>query len=128
MSEVIGKWIIRVQDAMPAEMRNSDRWKNLLPLAAGTGREHEQERLQIILNWMWGTVLPSLQPLADKQGFGETWRQMTEERSAEAAMAEAAARAAGLAAEATEAVQTGKQTHCRETPARRPAPSMRFVS
>jgi hypothetical protein len=85
MSEVVGQWIIRVQDAMPDEMRNSGRWKNLLPLAAGTGRGYEQERLQIILNWMWATVLPTLQPLADRQGFGEEWQRMTEERAVKAA-------------------------------------------
>lgn len=106
MSAVIGKWIIRVQDAMPDEMRNSDRWKNLLPLAAGTGRGYEQERLQIILEWMWTTVLPTLQPLADRQGFGDAWQRMTEERSVKAAeaMAEAAEAAkAAWAAAASEA-------------------------
>ena len=44
MSEVVGKWIIVVQDAMPDKMRNSPAWKSLLPLAAGTGREREPER------------------------------------------------------------------------------------
>ena len=100
MSEVVGQWIIRVQDAMPDAMRNSDRWKNLLPLAAGTGREHEQERLKIILDWMWTTVLPTLQPLADRQGFGEAWRQMTKERTAAAAEAAAWAAAKAKAKEA----------------------------
>ena len=95
MSEVVGQWIIRVQDAMPDDLRNSGRWKNLLPLAAGTGREHEQERLQIILDWMWATVLPTLQPLADRRGFGEAWQRMTEERAAEAAWSARAAAISG---------------------------------
>lgn len=103
MSEVVGRWIIRVQDAMPDEMRNSDRWKNLLPLAAGTGREHESERLEIIMDWMWGTVLSTLQPLADAEGFGAEWRRMTEDRSAEAAAAARVAMAAEEAARATTA-------------------------
>jgi hypothetical protein len=96
MSEVIGRWIIVAQDAMPPALRNSVRWKSLLPLAAGTGREQEQARLKIILDWMWGTVLPSLQPLADQQGFGAQWQKMTTERTFEAskAAAEAAAGAA----------------------------------
>ena len=101
MSEVIGRWIIVVQDAMPTALRNSERWKSLLPLAAGTGREREQERLDIILEWMWGTVLPSLQLLADQQGFGDQWKKMTTERTAKSANAavEAAwvAMAAGVA-------------------------------
>lgn len=95
MSPVIGQWIISVQDAMPAELRNSPRWKELLPLAAGTGRAHEQERLTVIMDWMWVTVLPSLQPLADKNDFGTEWRRMTTERSSEMAME--AAFAAGAA-------------------------------
>ncbi|MCA3291240.1 MAG: hypothetical protein ING23_12505 [Roseomonas sp.] len=105
MSEVIGKWIIRVQDAMPADMRNSVKWKQLLPLAAGTGRDKEKERLAIIIDWMWGTVLPTIQPLADERGFGAEWKRMTTERTQEAAKAaayaDAAAKAADAAAKAT---------------------------
>ena len=102
MSEVIGKWIIGVQDSMPADMRNSGRWKSLLPRAAGTGRGKEKERLQIILDWMWGTVLPTIQPLADARGFGAEWQAMTKKRTqaatrAAATAAEAAARAAWAA-------------------------------
>ena len=84
MSEVIGRWIIVVQDAMPYEMRNSLAWKSLLPLAAGTGRDREQERRNILLDWMWGTVLPIVQPVADKHGFGAEWTTMLEERTKEA--------------------------------------------
>jgi hypothetical protein len=89
MSEVIGQWIIVIQDAMPGDVRNSDRWKSLLPLAAGTGRVNEQERLDIILDWMWDIVLPSLQPLAGQHGFGEQWQKMTTERTFKAANAAA---------------------------------------
>jgi hypothetical protein len=97
MSSVIGRWIIGVQDAMPDDLRNSGKWKDLLPLAAGTGKMHEAARLAIILDWMWGTVLPTLQPLAEESGFGPEWLQMTTERTIEAAEA---ARAAAWAAEA----------------------------
>lgn len=83
MSRVIGRWIIHVQDSMPDDMRNSDEWRRLLPLAAGTGREHERERRNMVLDWMWG-VLPILQTLADRQGFGDPWRLMCELRTAEA--------------------------------------------
>jgi hypothetical protein len=76
MSEVLGKATIRLQDAMPEEMRNSERYKALLPEMAGTGREHEQERLAILMNWMWSVVLPQLQPIADKNGFGSEWKNM----------------------------------------------------
>lgn len=91
MSEVVGEWIIKVQDSMPSEIRNSPRWKSLLPLAAGTGREAERERLSASLDWLWGTVLPLLQPVADKGGFGPQWTHMTAERTFRAAMAAAKA-------------------------------------
>ena len=80
MSPVIGRWIIGTQDAMPDAMRNSDEWRDLLPLAAGTGRLHEAERLALLMGWMWATVLPRLQPLADERGFSTEWLAMTTER------------------------------------------------
>ena len=100
MSAVIGQWIIGVQDAMPHDMRNSARWKSLLPLAAGTGRDHEQERLALLLDWMWGTVLPSAQPIADQNGFGGEWLTMITKRTARAAAEAEAAWAAARAAAA----------------------------
>jgi hypothetical protein len=105
MSEVIGRWIIVVQDAMPGELRNSARWKSLLPLAAGTGRGQEQARLDIILDWMWGTVLPSLQTLADQQGFGAQWQKMTTGRTAKSARAVAVDAAAAEEWAATNAAE-----------------------
>ena len=81
MSPVIGRWIIRIQDAMPSDMRNSAEWKRLLPLAAGTGRELEPQRKAIAMEWMWSVVLPKLQPLADKGGYGDAWLRMTTEKT-----------------------------------------------
>jgi hypothetical protein len=104
MSLVIGKWIIGVQDAMPDAMRNSIEWRNLLPLAAGTGRQHEAERSAIVLDWMWDVVLPEIQPIADKGGYGEKWKTMTNEKTANAATD--AARAAANAADYSYAAAT----------------------
>ena len=101
MSKVIGQWMIVVQDAMPWEIRNSSGWKCLLPMAAGTGREREEERLALIMDWMWGTVLPDLQSVADQGGFGAEWRTMCVEKSLDAAGdAGAAARSASAAGDA----------------------------
>ena len=113
-SEVIGRWIIAVQDSCPPEHgRGHPEWLRLLPLAAGTGRAHEAERLAIVLDWMWGTVLPSVQPVADKNGFGEEWRVMCTVRTYAASYAaanaatemysDAATYAAGYAAAAADA-------------------------
>jgi hypothetical protein len=96
MSEVVGKWIMRVQDGMPDEMRNSAAWKGLLPLAAGTGRDYEREREAIIMDWMWTVALPYIQPMADAGGYGEQWRDMYQKRTREAAR-EAARAARGAA-------------------------------
>jgi hypothetical protein len=110
MSEVIGNWIIPIQDAMPSGIRNSRRWKSLLPLAAGTGRDMERERLELVTAWLWGTVLPTLQPLADENGFGGEWKQMTTHRT------EAAARVAEATAMA-EAKDAAAMAHAAEADA-----------
>jgi hypothetical protein len=106
MSEVLGTAAIALQDAMPSEMRNSLRYKTLLPEMAGTGREHEQERLAILMNWMWSVVLPYLQPIADKHGFGSEWQTMCNLKTdASARAARAAAAASPLAAAHTAAAR-----------------------
>jgi hypothetical protein len=84
-------------------MRNSLRYKALLPEMAGTGRKHEQERLAILLDWMWSVVLPQLQPLADKHGFGTEWQTMCNLKTDAAADAAAAAADAASAAYAADA-------------------------
>ena len=99
MSPVIGRWVIGIQDAMPATLRNSVEWKRLLPLAAGTGRDSEVCRLDLILDWMWTRVLPELTPIAERGGYGPAWQTMlAEESSAAADAAYAAAYAAAAAA------------------------------
>ena len=75
MSAVLGRATIFLQDSMPRAMRNSESYKALLPNMAGTGREHELERLDILMDWMWSVVLPQLQPTADNSGFGTAGNQ-----------------------------------------------------
>jgi hypothetical protein len=87
MSPVIGRWIIRIQDAMPDDLRNSKRWRSLLPLAAGTGRDREAARAGALLDWMWGTVLPQLQPIANANGFGAAWASMCRDHTIDSARA-----------------------------------------
>jgi hypothetical protein len=87
MSDVLGNSTISLQDAMPYAMRNSTRYKTLLPDMAGTGSEHEQERLAIIMDWMWSVVLPQLHQIADSKGFGDAWKNMCQLKTADAAKA-----------------------------------------
>jgi hypothetical protein len=102
MSPVIGSWIIRIQDAMPDDLRNSERWRSLLPLAAGTGRDREAARAAALLDWMWDAVLPQLQPIANANGFGAAWASMCRDHTIDSARtaARAATRAAAEAARA----------------------------
>jgi len=112
MSTVIGRWIIRTQDALPHAVRNSAGWKLLLPLAAGTGHEYEAKRSALILDWMWSTVLPEIQHIAKARGFGDAWRQMCELKTAESARSarKAAADAADAAATYAATVATAAIT------------------
>lgn len=109
MSKVVGEWVKPIQDAMPPVMRNSPEWRDALILAAGTGRQKERERLAMIMDWLFETVLPILQPQADAGGYGPAWQKMCNEKTdvaAKAAWADAAkvaklaSRAAAKAADA----------------------------
>jgi hypothetical protein len=81
MSAVIGQFIGHVQDAMPELLRNGQAWKSLLPLAAGTGRTHESERVAVLLDWIFGEVLPMLYRIARDSRIQSEWWRMTTERS-----------------------------------------------
>jgi hypothetical protein len=119
MSAVLGRATIILQDAMPYEIRNSARYKKMLPDMAGTGRKHEQKRLAILMDWMWSVVLPQLQHLADEKGFGKEWRTMCELKTSSAANAAVnavnydarAARAARPAANAANAAYYAAATY-----------------
>lgn len=71
MSEVIGVWIIVVQDFCPTTVRNSLEWKRLLPLAAGTGREHEKQRLAVLYAWLWNDIVPHVDPPRHKTAWNK---------------------------------------------------------
>ena len=85
VSAAIRRWVITIQDKMPVETLNGPEWKSLVPLIAGTGQKYEQERANIILNWLWDVVLLQIQPIADKYGFGGEWQLMLTERTEDAA-------------------------------------------
>ena len=105
MSRALGYAAVELQDAMPDKMRNSLRYKSLIPDMPGTGRAQEQERLAVLLDWLWSVVLPQLQSIAEKGGFGDEWRTMCQDRTSYAAhgaanAARSAARSASYAAHA----------------------------
>lgn len=93
---VIHRWVIPIQDAMPNNLRNNG-WSQLVPLIAGSKSTPavEQKRKAIILDWMWGIVLPQLLPVAKKYSFEKEWSAMLELKTQSAAAS--AARAADAA-------------------------------
>lgn len=80
MSEVIGKWVIYIQDTMPESIRNSDEWYACLPLATGTGRNHERERFELLCQWLYDSLLPMTYEVANRRGVGEDWKKLIDER------------------------------------------------
>jgi hypothetical protein len=82
MSLTIGNWIIRIQDAMPHDLRNAREWRELLPFAAGSGRDvhREAERIDILLNWFW-ECMPIGTKAAHDNGFGDAWDAAIQHKS-----------------------------------------------
>ena len=78
MSAVIGRWIIRVQDRMPDQIRNSAEWKALLPSAAATGRDMSDEgrRINLLIDWVWAEPMTRVLPSVAGLGFEEEWKTM----------------------------------------------------
>ena len=109
MSLVIGRWIISVQDQMPATIRDSAAWRELLVLSAGTGQEHESERVVLMLEWMW-SALALVQPLADVMGYGVAWATMLSERTTAAATSAATSASASASKSAYAAAAASAAT------------------
>lgn len=83
MSLALARWMSTVNDEMPGNVRNGEGWRDLLPAAAGTGRQQERERVSLILTWAWN-VLATGQPIANRLGFGQSWRLACSSRDEDA--------------------------------------------
>ena len=97
MSYVIGRWIELLQDEIPHEIRNDAAWRELLALAARIDRKHDSERLDILVSWVWETVLPTLESVADKYDVGKSWSRAVVVRSVRSATSAAKAIESALA-------------------------------
>lgn len=83
MSTIIAQYIMVVQDNISGKVRNSQRWKSLLPLVAGTDMEHEDQRHALLtghLSWFFSELHG---PFADQHGYGDEWRELCRSRSRE---------------------------------------------
>ena len=71
MSQIIGHWILMVQDECFEDVRNSREWRRALLSAPGTGRDdkREDQRFSMLRNWALSPVLESLLPVAVEHGF-----------------------------------------------------------
>ena len=86
---------------MSVDKKIMERIRNLLALAAGTGRDSEQARLDIILTWMWEVVLPEVSAHAENSGIKKEWEDMLLLKTSKAASCAAGAGAAAAADYAT---------------------------
>jgi hypothetical protein len=104
ISEVIRRWVIRIQDAMPDEIRNSAAWRTSAPLIAGTGTDDERvesKRRDAIVAWMWDRLADEAVLAALPDEVRPVWDRMLAERTP-AAAAYAAHAAAAYAAHAAD--------------------------
>ena len=89
MSPVIRHWVIRVQDKMPEKMMSRDdehgrRWRKALPFVAGSrDPDREQERQDLILNWMWERLGDDWETWVPTEVHA-AWHTMLTERTATA--------------------------------------------
>jgi hypothetical protein len=99
ISEVIRRWVIPIQDAMPDELRNSPAWRAAAPLIAGTATDDERiesERRDMIIAWMWDRLADEAVLAVLPNEVRPAWGRMLAERTsaaADGADADAAARA-----------------------------------
>ena len=111
--EALCRWVILVQDAMPAEMleagdEHGDRWRALIPCIAGTRDDgREEARRELFLAWMWDQIGDETVVAAVPPAARPAWETMLRERTVGAAKSAAAA-AKSAAAAANLAAYTAK--------------------
>lgn len=100
VSEVIRRWVIGVQDAMPDSVRNSAAWREAaIGIAGSVSTENvERARVDLLLTWMWEALADPSVLAAVPEGARPAWSAMLSLRTAEAATATRAARAPARAA------------------------------
>ena len=144
VSPVIHKWVIVTQDAIPGAIRDSEAWRECVPLIAGSVASEEIERARVkrIIAWMWDALGDDAVLAFLPEDARSAWDRMLSERTTRAAyaayvasgtsaakygeLATRAAKAAHAAAEAARATRAAAQAAkaaradywCRRDPAR----------
>ena len=83
MSAVIGRFVLETRWSIPEDLRHTTKWRKGLHAAVTTGRNHEPQRLSMLLDWLWTAALPLCQPVAGRWGCGGHWREMVSRRTVE---------------------------------------------
>jgi len=82
MSPALWAFARKAQQFMPEELSATPAWAHAVSGVVGrSSPDDEQKRTSLVVEWMWATVLPLVQPHADRQGFGSSWSLMTERRT-----------------------------------------------
>ena len=76
MSDCVGRWIRDMQDAMPHQLRNALSWRMLLPEAAWTGNDNEDQVQKYQQQWLFESVLASVNEIATYAGIIDPWKDM----------------------------------------------------
>ena len=84
MSAVIGRFVLETRWSIPDDLRHTTKWRKCLLAAVTTGRNHEPQRLSMLLDRLWIAALPLCQPVADRWGCSGYWREMDSRRTMEA--------------------------------------------
>ena len=84
MSAVVGRFVLETPWSIPDNLRHTSKWRKRLHAAVTTGRNHEPQRLSMLLDWLWIAALPLCQPVADRWGCSGYWREMDSRRTMEA--------------------------------------------
>ncbi len=103
--DVIRRWVIRIQDAMPADIRNSVAWREAAIGIAGSAASPavQRKRRDFLLNWMWDALGDGAVLAGIPEAARPAWDLMLSERTADAAYAADAAAYAAYAAYAANA-------------------------
>ena len=72
----MANWVIKVNEEMPDAVSDSAEWRVALTTGLATTSALEAEYLDMIMDHLWMVVLPTLQPVADRNGFGDEWKAM----------------------------------------------------
>ena len=74
MSAVIGRFVLETRWSIPDNLRHTTKWRKCLHAAVVSGRNHEPQRLSMLLDWLWTEALPLCQPVGgDAAGIGRRW-------------------------------------------------------